>query len=70
MILETDNVDLVDLNRGSGLLRYLVAKDGMPIFEFREGIFLSLWYDAVRFYYDAQTVLAASYDAVLARLER
>jgi predicted nucleotidyltransferase len=70
LILETDNVDLVDLNRCGGLLRYRVAKDGMPIFEPREGIFLSFWYDAVRFYYDAQLVLEASYDTVLARLER
>jgi len=70
LILETDRVDLVNLNRVGGLLRYRVAKDGVALFESREGIFASFWYEAVRFYYDAQPVLEASYDTILARLDR
>jgi predicted nucleotidyltransferase len=70
LILETDNVDLVNLNRSSGLLRYRVAKDGMPVFESRKGVFASFWLDAVRFYYDARPVLEASYDTILAGLDQ
>lgn len=68
LILETDNVDLVDLSRSGGLLRYRVAKDGIAIFESGKDVFASFFYDAVSFYFDAQPVLEASYDTVLAGL--
>jgi predicted nucleotidyltransferase len=70
LVLRTDRVDLADLARAGGLLRFRAARDGVPMYESREGLFRDFWFEAVRFWCDAGPVLDASYDALLAKLDR
>jgi predicted nucleotidyltransferase len=66
--LGTDHVDLVDLERASGLLRYRAARDGLTVYEAVPGLANRFRLDAVRFWCDAGPVLRRGYDAVLAEL--
>lgn len=69
-LLGTDRIDLVDLQRASGLLRYRAARDGRVVFEARPGTFERFRFDAVRFWCDARAVLQRGYEDVLAGLTR
>jgi predicted nucleotidyltransferase len=69
-VLGTDRVDLVDLRRASGLLRYRAARDGRPVFEARPGLGDAFVLDAVRFWCDAAPLLQRGYEDVLAELTR
>lgn len=66
--LGTDDVDLVDLATAGGLIRYRVARDGVPVFEASPGSFDRFWFEAVSFWCDAEHVLRAGYQAVLDEL--
>lgn len=66
--LQTERIDLVDLGRAGGLLRFRAARDGVPIYEARPREFERFWLDAVGFWCDAQWILQPSYEAVLADL--
>lgn len=68
--LGTERVDLVDLDRAGGFLRYRAARDGVVIYESREGVFQSFWLEAVRFWCEAGSVLEAGYASILAGLGR
>ena len=68
LALRTDRVDLADLDRASGLLRFRVARDGVVLFERERGLFERFWMDAVRFWCEAKPVLRAGYESVLERL--
>jgi predicted nucleotidyltransferase len=68
LALGTDRVDLVDLARAGGLLRFRAARDGVLLEEGASGSFARFWLDAVRFWCDARTVLEPGYEAVLAKL--
>lgn len=68
LALGTDRVDLVNLKRASGLLRFRAARDGRPIFEGRPDAFARFWFEAVSFWCDAEPVLRAGYEDVLERL--
>lgn len=68
--LSTDDVDLVDLERAGGLLRYTIARDGVPIYEAKSRAFEQFWLDAVSFWCDAQHVLEPEYESILERLSR
>ncbi|MDX2018689.1 MAG: nucleotidyltransferase domain-containing protein [Deltaproteobacteria bacterium] len=63
-----EQVDLVDLNRANGLLRYLVAAEGVLVYERRTGAFMDFREAAVQFWCDAGPVLARAYEDVLADL--
>jgi predicted nucleotidyltransferase len=65
LALETDKVDLVDLSRASGLLRFRAVRDGIVLFEKPKGQYQKLWLDAVHFWCDASPVIRQEYDAVL-----
>jgi predicted nucleotidyltransferase len=67
--LASDRVDLVDLATAGGLIRYRVARDGVVLFEAGAGTFDKFWLEAVTFWCDAEPVLRAGYDAVLAGLD-
>lgn len=69
-VLGTDRVDIVDLERASGLLRYRAARDGELVFEARPGLGDEFRLDAVRFWCDAVAVLQRGYEDVLAELSR
>lgn len=64
----SDTIDLVDLTRASGLLRYRAARDGRPLFERESGAFARFWFDAVSFWCDVYPILSKGYDQVLAEL--
>jgi predicted nucleotidyltransferase len=67
--LRTDDVDVVDLARGGRVLRYRVARDGVPVFERDPRVFEGFCYDAILFWLDAQRVIRSAHDEILARLE-
>ena len=66
--LGSDRIDLVDLNRGSALLRFRVAAEGSPIYQAEPNAFQDFQVEAARFWCDVGSVLDASYGDVLARL--
>ena len=68
--LGTDRVDLVDLRRANGLLRYRAARDGQLVFEARRGVDDRFRLDAALFWCDAASVLQRGYEDVLAELTR
>ena len=68
--LGTNHLDLADLDRAGGLLRYRAARDGFVLYEREKGSFARFWTDAVRFWCDAQPVLEGGYEDLLARLPR
>jgi predicted nucleotidyltransferase len=66
----SDAIDLVDLDRASGLLRYRAARDGLLIVEAHAGLFDRFRFDAVQFWCDAAPILDRGYAGVLERLDR
>ncbi len=68
--LDTDAVDLVDLRRASGLLRFRAAQDGRAIFEREPGSMDQFRLDAAGFWCDAAPVLEPALESVLAELRR
>ncbi len=66
--LGTDRIDLVDLTRAGGLLRYRAARDGQVVFEAEPGMADRFRLEAVRFWCDAAPVLERGYEDVLADL--
>lgn len=67
-IVGTERVDVVDLARASGLLRFRAARDGVLVYESAPGIFDRFRFEAARFWFDAESVLRPAYEAVLDRL--
>ncbi len=67
--LRTNMVDLVDLHRASGLLRYRAARDGHAVFEASADAADRFRLEAADFWCDAAAVLQRGYDEVLAELE-
>lgn len=68
--LHADGVDLVDLARAGGQIRFRVAAEGRPLFERNADGFADFWFEAVSFWCDARPILDAGYEAVLEGLER
>ncbi len=66
----SDRIDLVDLARASGQLRYRAAAEARVVFTRSEEVFPSFWFDAVTFWCDAAPVLSAGYGQVLGALSR
>lgn len=66
--LGSDRIDLVDLNRGSALLRFRIASEGSLILQSEPNGFEDFQIEATRFWCDVGPVLDASYSDVLARL--
>ena len=69
-MLGTEKVDLVNLDRASGLLRYRAARDGRTVVERRPGLADRFWLSAVDFWCDASPLLERGYADVLAALDR
>jgi len=64
-LIGTDRIDLVDLARASGLLRYQAARDGQCVFEAHPRTAEKFCLEAARFWSDAEPVLRQGYDDVL-----
>ena len=69
-IVGSDRVDLVDLSRASGLLRYRAARDGQVLFEAHPRLAEQFSLDAAQFWCDAAPVLRRGYEEVLEGLQR
>ena len=67
-ILGDDNVDLVDLDRTSGLLRFRASRDGVPIHEAESGLFDRFRFEAARFWCENASVLERGYEETLEAL--
>lgn len=63
--LGTDKIDLVDLSKASGLLRFRVARDGKVIYQKVNGIYERFWLQAVDFWCDAGPIIRAEYEALI-----
>ena len=68
-IVGCDRVDLVDLGRASGLLRYRAARDGQVVYEAHPRLAERFCLEAAQFWCDAAPVLQRGYDSVLAELK-
>jgi predicted nucleotidyltransferase len=66
----SDRVDLVDLDRASGLLRYRAAREGRIVYEACPRLGERFCLEAAQFWCDAAPVLEQGYDEVLAGLDR
>lgn len=69
-ILGTDAVDVADVDRAGGLLRYRAARDGKVLLERERGEFARFSEEALRFWLDAAPVVRAGYADVLGKLDR
>ena len=63
-----DHVDLVDLRRASGLLRYRAARDGVSLHESEAEAFDRFRLEAVRFWCDNAPTFERGYDEILESL--
>jgi hypothetical protein len=70
IILGSDHVDLVNLRRAGGLLRFRAARDGQLLFETRRGLGDQFRLEAAQFWCEAAAVLRHGYDEVLAEFTR
>ena len=66
--LGDDHVDLVDLRRAGGLLRYRAARDGVLLHESEVEAFDRFRLDAVRFWCDNAPTFERGYDEILETL--
>lgn len=69
-LLAADRIDLVDLDRAGGQLRFRVARDGRVLHADDEARFERFWLDAVSFWCDAEPIVRRGYDELLAELGR
>ena len=67
-VLRSDRVDVVDLRRASGLLRYRAACDGVLVYEASAGRFDRYRLQAVQFWCDNAPVFERGYDEILEAL--
>jgi predicted nucleotidyltransferase len=68
-IVGSDRVDLVDLRRASGLLRYRAARDGRLLYEAQPRLAEQFRLDAAQFWCDVAPIVQRGYDSVLAELK-
>ena len=67
-VLHDDRVDLVDLRRASGLLRYRAACDARLVYESAADLFDGYRLEAARFWCDNAPILKPGYDEILESL--
>ncbi len=67
-VVGSDRLDVVDLGRASGLLRYRAARDGVAVYEAAPGLVDRFRFEAARFWFDAEPILRPGYKAVLDRM--
>lgn len=68
LLLKTDKIDLVDLDRAGGLLRFRAARDGVVLQERAPGEYEKFWFEAVSFWCDAGPLIQREYENILESL--
>lgn len=66
-LVGTDHLDVVDLARASGVLRYAAARDGQVLMT-RDNSWERFWLEAVDFWCDAEPILREAHNEVLREL--
>ena len=66
----TEAIDLVDLDRAGGLVRFRAARDAVVLFEAADGTFARFWFDAVSYWCDMGPIIRAGYEGILEDLAR
>ena len=66
----TEAIDLVDLDRAGGLVRFRAARDAVVLFEAIDGAFARFWFDAVSYWCDMGPIIRAGYEGILEDLAR
>jgi predicted nucleotidyltransferase len=66
--LQTDDIDVADLNRAGAVLRYAAARDAKPVLEREPGTLESFRFNAIRFWLENEPILRQSQRAVLKAL--
>jgi predicted nucleotidyltransferase len=69
-ITGSDRVDLVDLARAGGVLRFRAARDGQVLYERGPGLGNAFRLEAAHFWCDMAPVFGPAHADVLARLDR
>lgn len=69
LLLRTEKVDLVDLNRANALLRFRAISDGIAIFDKTGKDYEKLWLAAAHFWCDAGPIIRAGYRSILKGLK-
>jgi predicted nucleotidyltransferase len=69
-IAGTDRIDLVDLARASGVLRFRAARDGQVVHQDPPGRWREFRLEAAHFWCDMSPVFGPAHADVLARLDR
>jgi len=69
LLLDTDDVDLADLARANGLLRFRVAAEGRPLFESEPGRFDDFSFWAISFWCDMGPIIREAYEGILEDLK-
>src|SRR4051812_12303401 len=64
LLLRIDRIDLVDLNRTNGILRFRVAAEGQTLFESRPGTFDDFWLEVVPFWWDMGPIIREAYEDI------
>lgn len=63
-LLNTDNIDVIDLRRASPLLKFSIVKNGRLIYEKEQGIFNEFYSLAFRRYIDTKKMRVAQAKAI------
>lgn len=66
----TEAIDLVDLDRAGGLVRFRAARDAVVVFQAADELFARFWFDAVSYWCDMGPIIRAGYDDLLTELAR
>jgi predicted nucleotidyltransferase len=66
--LRSDRLDLVNLHRCGGLLRYRIARDGVLLFESSPGLFDDFRIEAALFWFDVAPIVRREQAALLEAL--
>ncbi len=68
--LKADRIDLIDLDRAGGQVRYRVAREAVVVYADDPARYEQFWLGAVSFWCDAEPILREGYDRILAELDR
>lgn len=66
--LGVEAIDLANLERTSGQLRFRAARDGKVVFAADSRVFPEFWHEAVSFWCDVEPILKRGFRGVLERL--
>jgi predicted nucleotidyltransferase len=70
LLLGTDRLDLVNLERTNGLLRFRAAGEGQTLFESSDSVFERFAFEAISYWCDMGPIIRNGYEEILQGLAR